>query len=178
MQIFVYESYTRLVDATTDAIHSIGTKLTTGIQAVDEKSRAMEEALGSLRDQVVAETIRDTRCIVDIATNVQGTNCCRQVSNDDQELRTSLYNPRRFLGKHWERFDESAEYLPEMKWDLYHKLLHWSGHRSEFADDDEDPGTRTQPTNIPHPPKSMTAIFECTYRNAPHATALVRLLLN
>ena len=177
MQTLVYENYTRFIDAT-DAIHSIGTnvqaneaglaKLTTGIHAVDEKSRAMEEALGSLRDQV-AEKIRIKRLLtrLDALLKLPQTLKERIAAGKYRTATKSYLQAASILGKHSEGFEslknietECTSILSEMKRDLYHKLLHWSGRRSEFADDDEDPGA-ARPTDIPHPPKSMTAIFEC-----------------
>jgi hypothetical protein len=172
MQTLVYENYSRFIDAT-DAIRSIGvnvqanesglTRLTAGImQGIDDKSRAVELQLGSLRDQV-AEKIRVKRLLTRLDTLLKLPKTLRE-QMDTGKYRTatkSYLAAASILSKHSEGFEslktietECTKILADMKIELDHKLLHWSGRLTSF---DYDADT----SNVPDPPKTMTEIFEC-----------------
>ena len=186
MQTLVYENYSRFIDAT-DAIKSIGVnvqaneqgldRLTGGMQTIDEQSRAVEDALGTLRDQV-AEKIRVKRlltrldALLKLPETLQG-----QIAAGKYRAATRSYlSASNILSKHSSEGFESLKrietecnsILTELRKDLKRKILHWSGRLTRVGqydesslnggDDDNDEG---DDENIPHPPKNMTEIFEC-----------------
>jgi vacuolar protein sorting-associated protein 51 len=172
MQTLVYENYTRFIDAT-DAIRSIGVnvqanekglaRLVTGMQAIDERSRAVEDSLGSLRDQV-AEKIRVKRLLTRLDALLKLPRTLReQIAAGNYRTATKSYlQAASILGKHSEGFEslknietECTSILSEMKVDLYQKLSHWSGRTTTTFDANDDTDA------VPDPPKSMKAIFEC-----------------
>lgn len=192
MQTLVYENYSRFIDAT-DAIRSIGVnvqanekgleRLTAGMQTIDEKSRTIEEALGSLRDQV-AEKIRIKRLLTRLDALLKLPETLQeQIAAGKYRTATRSYlSASSILSKHSEGFEslktietECNSILTEMRKDLKRKILHWSGrinspgnyegsgHGSFDDNDNDDDGNDKddQDVIVPDPPKNMTEIFEC-----------------
>lgn len=166
MQTLVYENYSRFIDAT-DAIRSIGvnveaneeglTRLMTGMQAMEDRSRAIEDAVGTLRDQV-AEKIRVKRLLTRLDTLLKLPQTLRnQIDGGKYRTATKGYlSAAAILGKHSAGFEslrtietECRAILLEMQSELDQKLLHWSGRSSMESE------------TVPDPPKTMTEIFEC-----------------
>jgi vacuolar protein sorting-associated protein 51 len=198
MQTLVYENYSRFIDAT-DAIRSIGVnvsanesglrQLTTAMNAVSERARVIDEAVGTLRDQV-AEKIRIQRLLtrLDTLLNLPVT-LQEQIAAGKYTTATRSYlQAASILAKHSEGFEslrsietECHTILESLKADLQRKLLHWSGRAigigPTYSDDDEEYGEshekieepkeestqlhRAASDDAPKPPHSMAEVFEC-----------------
>ena len=184
MQTLVYENYSRFIDAT-DAIRSIGVnvqaneeglvRLTQGMNAMDEHSKSIEDALGSLRDQV-AEKIRVKRLLTRLDSLLKLPETLkRQIAEGKYRTATKSYlSASSILSKHSEGFEslrtietECNSILQEMKNDIKHKILHWSGRLTGSFEDDDEEGlgaSQSAPSrsNAPAAPRSITEIFECS----------------
>ena len=175
MQTLVYENYSKFIDAT-DAIRSIGVsvhaneeglgKLSKGMQVIDETSRSVEDALGTLRD-AVADKLRIKRLLtrLDALLKLPAT-LKQQIQNGQYRLATKSYlSAHAILSKHSAGFEslktievDCHSILEDMIQDLKHKLIHWSGQNSvqletavsmdeEFDDDIDEDG---KPENDTH----------------------------
>jgi len=158
MQTLVYENYSRFIDAT-DAIKSIGVnvtanedglvRLTSGMKSIDDKSRGVEESLGTLRDQL-AEKIRVKRLLTRLDALLKLPQTLREKIREGR-YRTatkSYLSASSILSKHSEGFEslrnietECNAILEGMKLDLKRKLLNWSGRLTDGDDDVLPPGT-------------------------------------
>jgi vacuolar protein sorting-associated protein 51 len=144
MQTLVYENYSKFIDAT-DAIRSIGVsvnaneegleKLSSGIQIIDETSRCVEDALGTLRD-AVAEKLRIKRLLTRLDGLLKLPSTLKhQILQGQYRLATKSYiSAHAILSKHSAGFEslkiieaDCRSILEKMIQDLKHKLLHWSG---------------------------------------------------
>lgn len=192
MQTLVYENYSRFIDAT-DAIRSVSVnvqaneeglaRLMSGMQVIDSQSHAIEEELGSLRDQV-AEKIRIKRLLTRLDALLKLPNTLHE-QIDAGKYRTatrSYLKSSSILSKHSAGFEslknietECNTIFVDMKKELKRKLLHWSGNLNSFGPGLEvqdsvdscesysNPVTSfgEQDNNTVDPPKNMTEIFEC-----------------
>ena len=175
MQTLVYENYTRFIDCT-DAIRSIGVnvqanesglaRLTAGMEAIDSKSKHVEDALGSLRDQV-AEKIRVKRLLTRLDALLKLPQTLReQIDAGKYRTATKSYlQAASILGKHSDGFEslknietECTTILSEMKKELVRKVEHWSGHVATLEEEEDN---ADEVAVVPDPPKSMAEIFEC-----------------
>eukprot|EP00545_Synedropsis_sp_CCMP1620_P013206 CAMPEP_0119005550 /NCGR_PEP_ID=MMETSP1176-20130426/1791_1 /TAXON_ID=265551 /ORGANISM="Synedropsis recta cf, Strain CCMP1620" /LENGTH=1090 /DNA_ID=CAMNT_0006957377 /DNA_START=16 /DNA_END=3288 /DNA_ORIENTATION=+ len=147
MQTLVYENYSKFIDAT-DAIRSIGVsvhaneeglgRLSRGMHIIDEQSRSVEDALGTLRD-AVAEKLRIKRLLtrLDALLKLPAT-LKQQIVNGQYRLATKSYlSAHAILSKHSAGFEslktielDCHSILTDMVKTLKHKLLHWSGQAS------------------------------------------------
>ena len=185
MQTLVYENYSKFIDAT-DAIRSIGVsvhaneeglgKLSKGMQVIDETSRAVEDALGTLRD-AVADKLRIKRLLtrLDALLKLPAT-LKQQIQHGQYRLATKSYlSAHAILSKHSAGFEslkiievDCHSILEDMVKSLKHKLMHWSGQNTGIIhsavsmdeDDDDDDGAvdeGDQPKkiarNVDHPEK-------------------------
>ena len=165
MQTLVYENYSRFIDAT-DAIRSIGVNvsanesglklLTESMNSVNEHSRIVEDALGSLRDQV-AEKIRVQRLLTRLGTllKLPATLQVQIASGKYKTAARSYLQAAAILSKHSEGFEslksietECNAILEQLKRDLSCKALYWSGRAT---------GSQRQSS----PPSSACASFQC-----------------
>jgi hypothetical protein len=161
MQTLVYENYSKFIDAT-DAIRSIGVsvhaneeglgKLSKGMQIIDETSRAVEDALGTLRD-AVADKLRIKRLLtrLDALLKLPAT-LKQQIQHGQYRLATKSYlSAHAILSKHSAGFEslkiievDCHSILKDMVKSLKHKLMHWSGqnagllHSAVSMDEEED----------------------------------------
>lgn len=187
MQTLVYENYSRFIDAT-DAIRSIGVnvaaneaglrQLTESMSSVDDQSRVVENALGALRDQV-AEKIRVQRLLtrLDALLKLPATLQEQIAAGKYRTATRSYLQAASILAKHSQGFEslksietECNSILEQLKRDLEHRLLHWSGRATgtlttnpdDDDDGDDDVMNRSlQAEDAPYPPPNMTAVFEC-----------------
>lgn len=161
MQTLVYENYSRFIDAT-DAIRSIGInvtanesglhQLTQAMSAIQEHSRVVDEAVGTLRDQV-AEKIRVQRLLTRLDTLLNlPTTLQEQIAVGRYRVATLSYlQAASVLAKHSEGFEslksietECHAILERLQLDLENKMMHWSGRASAagletaYSDDDND----------------------------------------
>jgi hypothetical protein len=177
MQTLVYENYSKFIDAT-DAIRSIGVsvhaneeglgKLSRGMQVINETSRSVEDALGTLRD-AVADKLRIKRLLTRLDALLRlPTTLKQQIQHGQYRLATKSYmSAHAILSKHSAGFEslktievDCHSILEEMIKDLKHKLMHWSGQNSgllqaalSVGDDDEeddDVGENGKPKNDEH----------------------------
>ena len=148
MQTLVYENYSKFIDAT-DAIRSIGVsvhaneeglgRLSKGMQVIDETSRSVEDALGTLRD-AVADKLRIKRLL----TRLDGllklpATLKQQIQNGQYRLATKSYlSAHAILSKHSAGFEslktiemDCRSILEFMIKDIKQKLIHWSGQNSD-----------------------------------------------
>lgn len=179
MQTLVYENYSKFIDAT-DAIRSIGVsvhaneeglgKLSKGMHVIDETSRAVEDALGTLRD-AVADKLRIKRLLtrLDALLKLPAT-LKQQIQHGQYRLATKSYlSAHAILSKHSAGFEslkiievDCHSILEDMVKSLKHKLMHWSGqnagllHSAVSIDEDDDDANAEavdeddQPTKIVH----------------------------
>jgi vacuolar protein sorting-associated protein 51 len=188
MQTLVYENYSRFIDAT-DAIRSIGVnvtanesglrQLTESMGSVNDQSRIVEDALGSLRDQV-AEKIRVQRLLtrLDALLKLPATLQEQIAAGKYRTATRSYLQAASILAKHSEGFEslksietECNAILEQLKADLERKMLHWSGKLTgmdnTYSDDDDVADSSYHSSgmegneNIPDPPRNMTEVFEC-----------------
>lgn len=188
MQTLVYENYSRFIDAT-DAIRSIGVnvtanesglkQLTESMSSVNDHSRIVEDALGSLRDQV-AEKIRVQRLLtrLDALLKLPATLQGQIAAGKYRTATRSYLQAASILSKHSEGFEslksietECNAILVRLKSDLEHRLLCWSGRVTGMDttySDDDDVADSSYPSknpvdteNTPDPPQNMTEVFEC-----------------
>ena len=176
MQTLVYENYSKFIDAT-DAIKSIGVscsanedglaKLSRGMQTIDEQSKEVEDALGSLRD-AVAEKLRVKRLLTRLDALLKLPSTLQsQIQAGKFRLATKSYlAAHSILSKHSTGFEslktieiDCHSILTDMVLELKRKLTHWSGRFAISSDDmqDEDADDWVPP---PEPPKTMSEIFE------------------
>lgn len=186
MQTLVYENYSRFIDAT-DAIRSIGVnvqaneiglrRLSNGMDTIDTRSKEIEDALGSLRDQV-AEKLRIKRLLSRLDALLKLPQTLReQINVGKYRTATRSYiSASSILRKHSEGFGslkiietECNSILADLGLSLKTKMLNWSGRINPYDDmaaDSDDEGNEkvgsgNQENNAPDPPKSMTDVFEC-----------------
>lgn len=192
MQTLVYENYSRFIDAT-DAIRSIGvnvqanehglSRLSKGMQIVDEQSRVVEEDLGDLRD-AVAEKIRMKRLLTRLDALLKLPKTLKeQIANGQYRKATkSFLTATSILSKHSAGFEslqkieiECNIILDDMLKDLKLKLFCWSGHKTNVAQIEERDILQSGSTHsedsslnpasytgfIQEPPKNTAEIFEC-----------------
>jgi hypothetical protein len=178
MQTLVYENYSRFIDAT-DAIKSIGVnvkanedgldRLASGMKRIHDTSKDVEDALGSLRDQV-AEKIRVKRLLTRLDTLLKLPKTLQsQIGAGKYRSATRNYlSASSILGQHSKGFEslrnievECHEILVEMKEDLKRKLLQWSGHFQDVDQEDPNAEMGSIDGRTIDLPKNMTDIFEC-----------------
>lgn len=185
MQTLVYENYSRFIDAT-EAIRSIGVnvqsnekglrRLAESMESIDNRSKEMEETLGSLRDHV-AEKLRIKRLLTRLDALLKLPQTLNtQIKLGKYRTATKSYlAASSILRKHSPGFeslknieDECTEILSQLRQTLKKKLLHWSGRITLMDDDGGDTGEddsenteRKSEGNSFDPPKTMTEIFEC-----------------
>jgi hypothetical protein len=183
MQTLVYENYSRFIDAT-DAIRSIGVnvqaneqglqRLTEAVHKIDDQARSVEEALGSLRDQV-AEKIRVKRLLSRLDALLKLPETLReQIRAGKYRSATKSYlSASSILSKHSEGFEslktietECNSILIDLRKELKRKILHWSGRVTVLEtisgeSDDEGVGMADTDQKVPDPPQNMTEVFEC-----------------
>jgi hypothetical protein len=166
MQTMVYENYSRFIDAT-DAIRSIGVHVTANEQALqqlslsvhqlDEQSRALEDTLGPLRDQV-AEKIRVRRLLTRLDTLLKLPATLQHYLDEGQyqTATTSYASAAPILAKHSQGFEslqkieaECQAILQTLRRTVQNKLRQWSGQALQEEDE------------VPPPPQSMMEIYEC-----------------
>lgn len=171
MQTLVYENYSRFIDAT-DAIKSIGvnvhaneiglSSLTDRMQSINDVSKATEESLGGLRDQV-AEKIRVKRLLSRLDTLLKLPQTLKELiaAGKYRTAASNYLSARNILRKHSQGFEslrfietECTEILDDLNKSLLRKLGHWSGRgHSTFV--------ATSENNLPKLPKNISEIFEC-----------------
>lgn len=177
MQTLVYENYSKFIDAT-DAIRSIGVsvhaneeglgKLSKGMHVIDETSRSVEDALGTLRD-AVADKLRIKRLLTRLDALLRlPTTLKQQIQHGQYRLATKSYmSAHAILSKHSAGFEslktievDCHSILEEMIKDLKHKLMHWSGQNSvllqtvlsvDEEDEEDDVGEDGKPSNDDQP---------------------------
>mmetsp|Transcript_14153 Transcript_14153/g.20904 ORF Transcript_14153/g.20904 Transcript_14153/m.20904 type:complete len:1048 (+) Transcript_14153:74-3217(+) len=190
MQTLVYENYSKFIDAT-DAIRSIGVsvtandegleRLSNGIHVIDEKSQAVEDALGTLRD-AVAEKIRVKRLLTRLDALLKLPQTLReQIKKCQYRLATKSYlSAYAILKKHTEGFEslriiekDCFTIMMEMVQTIQRKIMHWSGlssnsfrydHDLEELDLDDSRDSQPDKEDSAAPldiPKSVSEIFEC-----------------
>ena len=153
-------------------------KLTDSMASVNDCSHAIEEALGSLRDQV-AEKIRVQRLLTRLDTLLKlPATLQEQIEAGQYRTATTNYlSAASILSKHSEGFEslknietECSVILENLKKDLEHRLLHWSGRITGLENYSDDGGNSYKSggsnhssglSDVPDPPKSMTEVFEC-----------------
>ncbi|GAX28696.1 hypothetical protein FisN_33Hh028 [Fistulifera solaris] len=164
MQTMVYENYSRFIDAT-DAIRSIGVhvtanepalqQLSSSIHQLDAQSKALEDTLGPLRDQV-AEKIRVRRLLtrLDTLLKLPATLQLYVEEGQYQTATQSYASAAPILAKHSTGFEslqkieaECQAILQSLRRTVQNKLRQWSGQ--ELSDE------------VPSPPQSMMEIYEC-----------------
>ncbi|GAX23137.1 hypothetical protein FisN_33Lh028 [Fistulifera solaris] len=166
MQTMVYENYSRFIDAT-DAIRSIGVHVTANepalqqlscaVHQLDKQSKALEDTLGPLRDQV-AEKIRVRRLLTRLDTLLKLPATLQHYVDEGQyQTATKSYTSAApILAKHSPGFEslqkietECQAILQTLRRAVQNKLRHWSGQ--ELPEEEE----------VPSPPQSMMEIYEC-----------------
>lgn len=198
LQTLVYENYSRFIEAT-DAIRSIDmsvkaneenlSSLQGNMDRAQEASRAVEVAVGPLRDQVV-EKIRVKRLLQRLDTLLKLPSTLRkQIDGGKYRLATQSYvSAYSILSKHSAGFES----LQRIESDCHgimtnllqvatRKLYHWSGgivpslQRNDSSDreDEEDiedvsgPGVNSplyeedDDMPLPDPPQNIAEILEC-----------------
>ena len=153
-------------------------QLTDSMASVNDCAHTIEEALGSLRDQV-AEKIRVQRLLTRLDTLLKlPATLQNQIEAGKYRTATTNYlSAASILSKHSEGFEslknietECSAILENLKKDLEHKLLHWSGRLTGLENYSDDGGDSCMSdesknssglTNVPGPPKTMTEVFEC-----------------
>lgn len=167
MQTLVYENYSKFIDAT-DAIHAIGVnvqaneaglrQLTESMGKVAARTRTVDEALGSLRDQV-ADKIRVQRLLTRLDALLKLPKTLELYIQQGHYLQaTKAYlNAASILAKHSEGFESLKSIETQCKSimeifdaELNKKILCWSGKAMEELDH----------TSID--PVSISEVFECT----------------
>jgi hypothetical protein len=150
MQTLVYENYSKFIDAT-DAIRSIGVsvhaneeglgRLSRGMHVIDEQSRSVEDALGTLRD-AVAEKLRIKRLLTRLDALLKLPATLKQeIQNGQYRLATKSYlSAHAILSKHSAGFEslktielDCHSILTDMIKSIRHKLMHWSGQTAGRA---------------------------------------------
>ena len=161
-------------------------QLNESMASVNDKSHSIEEALGSLRDQV-AEKIRVQRLLTRLDTLLKLPATLQQ-QIEAGRYRTATKNylaAASILAKHSEGFEslknietECSVILENLQKDLEHKLLHWSGRLTglettpSYSDDGADShrssggassnsGASGIVADAPDPPKNVSEVFEC-----------------
>ena len=161
MQTLVYENYSKFIDAT-DAIRSIGVsvtaneeglaRLSSGMTTIDQQSREVEDALGTLRD-AVAEKLRVKRLLTRLDSLLKLPSTLKQqVGAGTYRLATkSYFSAHAILSKHSAGFEslkaielDCHVILTDMVASLKRKLLFWSGnsyHMTEGSNMSTDKNT-------------------------------------
>jgi len=162
-------------------------QLNESMASVNDKSHSIEEALGSLRDQV-AEKIRVQRLLTRLDTLLKLPATLQQ-QIEAGRYRTATKNylaAASILAKHSEGFEslknietECSVILENLQKDLEHKLLHWSGRLTglepNYSEDGADSymssggasssnsggGASGIGADAPDPPKNISEVFEC-----------------
>jgi vacuolar protein sorting-associated protein 51 len=171
MQTLVYENYSKFIDAT-DAIHTIGVnvqaneaglrQLTESMGQVAARTRTVDAALGSLRDQV-ADKIRVQRLLtrLDALLKLPKTLELHIQQGLYQRATKSYLNAVSILAKQSEGFESLKSIESQCKiimkaFDsaLNKKIVSWSG--KDIIDDNFD---QDEPANIP---RSIAEVLECS----------------